>query len=269
MKRILTMLLCLCFFFPLSHSARAEGTLQNAGDLYEMWMNAEGVPDYISGVWSTDGSSENLTFALVEGEEGEAGKQEILDLVIDDSTVTFATQTYSRNYLYAIMEDVNTYFEKDLGFTCAGPNEYENRVDIEIHVGHQENPDTLAAVEELQEKYGGAVHITFTDTVFSTTVEIVTEAQEGPMLVMANPQYQRFPLDLMLIGCAVLLCFLLLIQRQRSRVAALQDGETANIADPLTSREVERRVIETAPEFSSGLDARIYATIESISDQKS
>ena len=72
-------------------------------DLFQHWCN-DGYPDYVTGVWSNDGSSYNLTVGLVDGTAGEAGKQEILDLIENDASITFTTQTYSHNYLMRIQD---------------------------------------------------------------------------------------------------------------------------------------------------------------------
>ena len=152
MRRIPILFFALLLVFSLSLSVYAaeSSTYPTAGDLWEHWCKTETIPDFITGIWSTDGGRENLTFGIVPGQEGKAGKNWILSMIMDDSTVTFVTQTYSRNYLWAIMEDVNTYFDRGLGFLSAGPNEYDNVVYVELHRDYAENPDSLAAVAELE-----------------------------------------------------------------------------------------------------------------------
>ena len=120
MKRIAVLAMCFLMLCACTVTAFAEngGIYETARQLADAWHSQGGVPDYISGLWSTDGSRKNLTFGVVKGEAGEAGRQEILDLVKDDSTVTIVYQTYSHNYLWQIQDAiVHTYFEKGLGYS--------------------------------------------------------------------------------------------------------------------------------------------------------
>ena len=129
--------------FSVMASAQEDGVYENAGQLYEAWMRQGGVPDDITGVWSTDGGNVNLTFGVVKGEAGEKGQQEILALVRDDSSVTIAYQTYSRNYLYQIQKEIkDVYFEAGLGLVTAGVMEKENRIRFEVHTDFADNADT-------------------------------------------------------------------------------------------------------------------------------
>ena len=60
-------------------------------DLFHHWCT-DGYPDYVTGIWSTDGSSYNLTLGVTNDAAGEAGKQEILDQIEDDASVAFVTK---------------------------------------------------------------------------------------------------------------------------------------------------------------------------------
>ena len=73
MKRVISLMICLYMVCICSVMASAEenGIYENAGQLYEAWVSQGGVPDYISGVWSTDGGTKNLTFGVVKGKAGE------------------------------------------------------------------------------------------------------------------------------------------------------------------------------------------------------
>ena len=151
MKRILllSISILMIFSFSVMASAQEEGVYENAGQLYEAWMHQGGVPDYISGVWSTDGGCVNLTFGVVQGEAGEKGRQEILALVKNDTTVTIVYQTYSRNYLYQIQKEIEEVsFEKGLGLVAAGVLERENKLSFWVHVDYKDNVDTLAMIRQ-------------------------------------------------------------------------------------------------------------------------
>ena len=141
-------------------------TYATAGDLFQSW--AENYPDYICGVWSTDGGMNNLTFSVMNNEDGEKGKEEILALVEDDSTVTFEYGVVSRNYLTQVQEELLPYFEKDLGLLSSAVYEMQNRIELGIMIDRAEDPDTLAMLEELKEKYGNIFIIAYTDEAFDT-----------------------------------------------------------------------------------------------------
>ncbi len=217
MKRTSLLFLCWLMFLHLSLPVLAteSDTYETAGDLWNKWCQDDDVPDYITGIWSTDGSTENLTIGLVPGEEGEQAKEEILALIVDDSTVSFVTQTYSRNYLLQILEDVNTYFERNLGFMTVGTDEYANQITIELHADYETNPDSLAAVAQLQEKYGDAVSISFTNTIITT----VEDAVAPPVLIAPAPSAQPEEKDsihpAVLIGALVPVAVMLLVLRRK------------------------------------------------------
>ena len=241
--------------FPAASGAEA-GIYPTAGDLWEHWCEEGQIPDYITGIWSTDGTTENLTFGLLPGEEGELGREEILSWIADDSTVTFTTQTYSRNYLMRIMEDVNTYFDLGLGFISAGPSEYANVVCIELHRDYETNPNSLAAVAELEEKYGSAVSISFTDTVYVATVETVVHS---PMMLISplHPADPASPLPVLLGACALLL--LGIVCTHRRRMVLLQ-----GTAAMMESASLEDQIRHSEPKVPASLDVRMADTLDQL-----
>ena len=98
MKKFLILIFSVLFVFSYAISVSAEeARYRNAGELYEAW--AENLPDYICGIWSIDGGTTNLTFGIQNNEAGDTGKQRMLDLIENDSSITFVYQEYSRNYL--------------------------------------------------------------------------------------------------------------------------------------------------------------------------
>ena len=265
MKRIVSLMICLFMLCACSVvvSAAESGTYENAGQLYEAWMRQGGVPDYISGVWSTDGGTENLTFGVVKGEAGEQGKQEILALVRDDSTVTIVYQTYSRNYLYRIQREVeDAYFDAGLGLVTAGVMEMENKLRFEVHTDFADNVDTQAMIQQVTEQYGNAVYFSYVDT-YPQFVVGTQPAPTAPILMMTNPQNQVFPFVFVVFGVA--LVFLLFAEIQRRRVMAVAADGTPMVMDekPISIREVEAAIRETDINPSESLDDRVMRSIMS------
>lgn len=245
------LLLCLC------PTAFAANTYQTAGDLFQVWAEADEFPDYLTAVWSTDGGSENLTFGLVEGEAGEAGKAEILSLVENPSTVSFVTQKYPRNALAQIMNELEPYFKSGLGICSAGLNEYENRVDISINDTRQDDPETQAMVQELNEKYGDAILCTYSDAQI-----VLTDAAPVEMVAITGSLKESLPyLPALICTCVVILLFALLTLRPQHLFLNRTHGTTGTSSD-LSSAQIAQMVKDAAPTLSADADERILNALD-------
>ena len=104
MKKICVILLVVLLMCSVSVPVFAADEYANADALYQAWYG--NLPDYITGVWSTDGSQYNLTFGIRADADVKAVKKEILALVKDDKSVSFAVQKYSYNELKAINDEL-------------------------------------------------------------------------------------------------------------------------------------------------------------------
>lgn len=267
MKRMIFLTLCFFLMYSCAVTVSADDgcIYETAGELYEAWVSQGCVPDYISGVWSTNGGTTHLTFGLVKGEAGELGKQEILALVRNDATVTIVYQTYSRNYLYRIQEEaVDRYFGKDLGLVTAGVDEYENKLYFEVHVDFAENADTLAMIQALKAQYGDAVDFRIVDGVFQF-VNGTQPPSTGPALLVTQPQKEVFPLvfSFGLFGLTAACFFLLQAQRKRV-IAVAADGIPAFMGDrPVSKKDVEDAIRKADVAPSQALDDRVMTSIRS------
>ena len=148
----------------------AEARYSTAGDLYEAWHN--NLPAYICGVWSNDGGTTNLTFGIQNNEAGNTGKQEILELVENDSSVTFAYQVFGRNELLRIQEELDGYFTQNLGVIYTGLDEMNNCVVLGVDQKRKHNADTQHMIEQITEKYGEAIRVEYTDEISYTAGEL-------------------------------------------------------------------------------------------------
>lgn len=168
MKRCCSLLLSVILIFTCSITAFAEDDkYSTAGDLYQDWY--DNLPDYICGVWSNDGGSNNLTFGIQNNEAGNAGKQEMLRLIKNENTVAFVYQTYSRNYLLGIQEELNVYFKKDIGLISTALDEKNNCIELGIHHQEKDEPATKEMIVELKNKYGDAVSVEFVEEIVPTS----------------------------------------------------------------------------------------------------
>ncbi len=249
MKKLI-ILLAAFLVFSVTVSAQ-EAVYNSAGDLFAAWD--ENFPDYICGVWSTNGGTKNLTFGIPENELGEAGKQEILDLIEDDSTASFVYQKYSKNYLLSIMKDMDEYFEKHLGLTFAGVNDWDNRVTLGIIKERAENDEqTKAMINELREKYGDAIEIEHTNsyvTLYTTDVKNEILSGKGYMFFTSAAA--------LIFAFAAALGF----TAMRRRALVTSNGETVTAEHHITKKQTKDLIKNSVPDFPKSLDRKIYDSI--------
>lgn len=253
MKKIVSLILGMLMISALcAPAAFAEDEYANAGEMYQAWYETYGYdsyPPYVCGVWSLDGSMENLMIAVTEDEAGEAGKQEILAQIADDSSVQF---TYLR-YTYAELCEIQEEIIPCLGTRGAngcGVYQTENVVMIMID---ENNPDADAFMKEMAEKYGDKVAFEFMNGAFVTTEEVLT--QSG-----------RNGADGMLLAAAAVLLLAggsyVLLRRRRSMAAVTDSGAVEEVSGGMTVRDVENCVREDSMTPSDDLDRRILSRID-------
>lgn len=248
MKKLLVMILCVMLFFGCAVLVSAEEKYNNAGELYEAW--AENLPDFICGVWSTDGGVVNLTFGIQNSEAGNAGKQRMLDLIEDDSTITFVYQKYSRNDLLRIQQEIDKYMQLDLGLISTGVYDTRNCVALGILEERKDDAKTKAMIREITDKYGDAVAVEYTGEIVPTvlTEQTVRTAEVVPLLSIAL--------------VVVVLTFAVLLAVQK-RGFLLQTGNGATVVSAAAPTEKAlKAMIQTAGyQTSSDLDQRIMNAI--------
>ncbi len=136
-----------------------EAKFADIFELYSYWCGMyEYYPDYVCGVWSTDGTADNLTVAVTKDEKGEEGKKEILSLIENDDNLTFTYMTYPYRDLRLLQEKLTVRLQelkdKDIGGWGIGVAEMENVVEVDIDASH---PDVQALIQECFEKYNDMV----------------------------------------------------------------------------------------------------------------
>lgn len=268
MKRIAVLAMCLLILWACTVTAFAEdgGIYETARQLFDAWHSQGGVPNYVSGIWVTDENPENLTIGLVKGEAGEAGRQEILDLVKDDSTVTIVYQTYSRNYLWQIQDIiVHAYFEKGLGLVSVGVDEYENRLRLEVHRDFTENADTLEMIRLVTEQYGDAVCFAFVDYHIEFVAGTQPPLLTRPVPDVIGPKNQDFPFVLVVTFCVMVLSCFFLVDIRRRRILLLASDGTPVVVDerPASKKEIEETIRKAEVNPSAALDDRVMHSIQS------
>lgn len=147
-----------------------DGKYSSMGALYQAWGGYEGYPDYVCGVWSTDGGLTNMTVAVTKDETGEQGKGEILSLLKNTDTVTFTYQSYTYGELREVNDAiVDRMMAGGSPIVSCGIYEMENKVHISV-LETAENAETVA--QELLEQYGDKVIVELgSEIILDTTLE--------------------------------------------------------------------------------------------------
>ena len=266
MKRLVASLLCVLMLFlaPLKASAEEISNFENAGALYEYWSK-NNMPNYITGVWSSDGGYTNLTFGVTNDEAGREGAKQILALVSDDSTVAIAYQTYSLHYLYDIQADIEKYLEDDIGFKSVGAFFSTNRVEVDVEQERMDDPKTTAVVNALTEKYGNAVFFKFTNAKYVLTIGPANGPASGSHNQILNPISNHtksqmplmFAMSVMSVVCLVAL-FFSEYKRRKLLVLLTNSGTVTMPQSKVSYRAIENAVKKSssAPSFETDADIR-------------
>lgn len=238
-----------------------QATYPTLFDLFQHWCN-DGYPDYVTGIWSTDGSSYNLTVGVTNDAAGEAGKQEILDLVENDASVTFTTQTYSHNYLMQIQEELFPYFEQEeLGLVGSGVYDMENCVHVEFLTEKENDEVSLNFIAKLEEKYGDAVSISYTEGYVLRTEEISLTTPPAPSIGGKSSFSPLLIAGMILIP---LLVFGIYFALRKRFIPVLQTnaGGTVTRSDTLSVKEVEELVKDSSLTVSKEVYEKVMERIE-------
>lgn len=248
MKKLFALILAVVLICSCSIIVSAEEAKYNtAGELYEAWY--ENLPDYICGVWSTDGGTNNLTFGIQNNAAGNAGKQEMLDLVKNNSTLTFVYQEYSRNYLLQIQREIDEYMKKELGLISTALNEQNNCIELGILKERKDDVATQDMIKEVTDRYGNAVTVEYTDAIYALTTD---------MNGLWTSQH-----IILIMGIVVVFLAGMFFVFQKRNVLLLQtnNGATVSTATSPSTKEVENLVRKTQYDIPSELDQRIMNEI--------
>ena len=242
MRKIMKIIATAIMSVVLSISAVAESTSYPYKDAYELFSawDRHGYPDYITGVWSTDGGRE-LTFGIVESCDTDAVKDEILYLVEDVSTVTFTEQKYSYNYLCSIQEELELTwgFSDEIAMLSLGVDVWENCVEVGIDF-EAINPATEEFMKDCTERYGDAINIV--EGVHAVT--LMSRPDTTPWIICA--------------ACVLMAVVTAAVVVTRSRLRANADG-TVTIHKQLSEKQVVALVKDSQAHPSQELDSRILS----------
>ena len=216
----------------------AEGKYATMGDLYQAWGGYEGYPDYICGVWSTDGGMSNMTVAVTKDKAGERGKEKILSLLENPNSVTFTYQSYSYQELQEVNEAiVSRMMAGDQSIVACGIYEMENKVHVSVLETAENAKETAQA---LVKTYGDKVMVELGAMLFDTTMEETYDrGVPGVLLVLA--------------AAAVLLGITVAVKLP----ARLTSAGKVITGRPMSRRQVENMIADSCEIPSQRLDEQI------------
>ena len=250
MKKIFVFVLMLLLTVTVS----AESQFKNAGELFQHWEGNDAYPDYVCGVWSTDGGHINLTISVLDNEEGNRGKEEILDLVENDATIIFEYGEYSYNFLRRVQRELEPYMNLETGFISSGVDVRGSRLNIGILEEKLGTPETVAMLEEIKEKYGDIFSVEA-----SKMVELYTLEEQLPDVILDGNKVSSDHMAFAVIGAMLLLLLAFVVLRRR--VAVTDTGDTVTNA-PLTKRSVKKMIASSTVEYPSELDEKIKKALQ-------
>ncbi len=236
MKKIGFFLIMLMLLLPITARA-AEAPYENFQQLWEQWQET-GLPDYISGVWSNDGSLEDVTIGIVESRKQQA--QQLL-AQLPDSSITILYQQYSWNELFSIQQALECYMQQDYGLVALGIDVYENRLEAEFHSDYQEDPRTQALIRQLSEQYGDTVHFQFSD------LQLIPVTAPSQSLQSWLPQQAQPTGPWMLLVCGALALTLgcgFLVRRQQYKLLLLAPAQTRQLNTKQAALCFQKRALE-------------------------
>ena len=237
-------------------------------ELFQYWEQ-NGYPEYVCGVWSTNGSTKKITIGILENYYAGGNKvEDILKVnVEDDSNLTIVYQKHSKNKLLDIMDDMNVYLETkstEYGLVSAGIYDDKNIVELSIKTAKKNDPKTLQFVSELREKYGDALSVIYTDfeIKYSATLkgdlQNVSEMQTLSTMYGGENKFQLF-LNFALILLLFLSCFAIIYSNRKIRALKTSAGEEIKI---YSTASLKKDIKNTHVEPTKNLDKRIYNLIK-------
>lgn len=262
MKKITSLIMSIFLMFSLCFHCGAEAIFETAQDLYESWAGVDNYPDYVCGVWSTHGEPDYLTIAVLDTEEGEQGKAEILDLVKDDSTVTFAYGEYSRDYLTNTLNEVAKLFKtsKEHGIVAVALSDKENRIALTVVDEYENNEKSKETLDNLKSQYGDVFIINYAkEPIFSEDLAYISSTDISIHEEKDTPDYSTIVLLLILVFSVTFM----VVRKRRQALLKTTTGEVVASTE-LSEKEIENLVKNCETSYPETLDKKIYETINDI-----
>ena len=263
MKKLLAMLISMVLIFTFSVNAYAEEEkFEKMRDLNDYWAENNAYPDWFCGVWTETGSLDNLVVAVLNSEEGNNGKQEILDLIEDDSSVKFTYGEYSRNYLIGVQQSFTEETFNELGLSYTAFLDDESRIELGILKSKRNDPKIKEKLEKLKAEYGDIFTVKYTEGLVFTDVSLVKDL---PSVIFTAEEASTSRFIYVAVSASLLLsltCLVLVVRKKKSVALQTNEGVTVNESSKLSLKELEHLLKNTEFEIPSNLDEKVMEKIE-------
>lgn len=258
MKRISTVIIAVFLLLSFTLPCCAQVKYDTAYDLFQVWSGPQAFPDYVCGVWCTDGNTSNLTIAVLKNDEGEKGKEEILELIEDDSSVTFTYGQYSRNYLTGVQKEVDKHFKnhEEHGLIGTALLEKEGKIVLFILKEYEGNEKTDKLLSDLTSQYGDIFNVTYGDAFIEETMELIAPI-ENRNLQTNHPSLSTIVLVLILISSIAFM----VVRKKRAKAMRTTGGEIVT-STTLTDEELENEIRNSTTPYPQTLDEKISKKID-------
>ena len=265
MKRIMSTFIVLILLLTTTITCCAQEKFHTAYDLFQVWSGPQAFPDYVCGVWSTDGSMNNITISVLKNDVGEKGKEEILELIEDDSSVTFTYGQYSRNYLTDVQKEVDKHFKnhEEHGLIGTALLEKEGKIGLHILKEYKDNKKTEELLTDLTSQYGDIFTLTYGDAFIEQDISITTNELIAPIensnLQTNRPSLSTIILVLILISSIAFM----VVRKKRAKAMRTNSGEIVT-STAFTEKQVEQEIENASIHYPQTLDTKISEKIDEI-----
>lgn len=259
MKKITTLIMAIILLSVFTLSCYAEVTFETAYDLIQMWARSDSYPDYVCGVWTNDGSHSSITISVLDTEDGNRGKEEVLGLIEDDSSVTFTYGEYSRNYLTDVQNELLKLFKtkEEHGLISTALDEYNSRISLGILKEYKGNEKTEQILSDITNQYGDIFTVSYCDEPIEDLLITAPVGETVP--IHTKPHYlSPILLILLLLSCVAFM----VIRKRKTFVLKTNSGEMLNSSAPLSDKQVTDIVKTTYVDYPCGLDDKIMDAID-------
>ena len=279
MKRVISLLICLLLLsmsvfaapdeeFAASESfspgISAEELPKFPATMFELFMSWKNdYPEYVCGVWSTDGTDQHMAVGILNNDLGEKGKQEILAQIEDDENVTFVYQKYSHSELLKVIDEIVPYLDEKSGLASFGLDDINNCINVDI-VKEDVSDDFL---NMLSEKYGDKVAVNYLDEYPSWEEEDLYIGDIGAIDNIETIGEKKTDVNKLFIvlsaiviaGIAVAAYFTV-----KNKVAVTDTGDEITVNDGYSDKDVIESVKNTGIALSKETNEKIYEDINKL-----
>ncbi len=258
MKKILALIITTILLSVFTFSCYAEITFDTAYDLIQMWARSDSYPDYVCGVWSNDGSHSSITISVLDTENGNRGKEEILGLIEDDSSVTFTYGEYSRNYLTDVQDELMKLFKtkEEHGLISTALDEYNSRISLGILKEYNGNEKTEQMLADITTEYGDIFTVSYCDEPIEDLLITAPIGETVP--VQTKPHYlSTILLILLLLSCVAFM----VIRKRRVYILKTNNSENLSTSTPFSDKQVADIVKTSSVDYPCELDSKIMDAI--------